>query len=194
MNYFQRKWTLPFAFLGCLLLSGCLSYESFTMKVDFVSGTIECTYRNLTSNEVKLQGKEDSVESDWKSLKEMLKGDKEKKNRLVEIRSKLFEEDGVLSGVLSCRFAKADSSLEKRLSILNKQLDDNATLRLVEGMIVMLGKEGKEVLSTNGKIVNFSDKQIMITWPADTKTLELTLRGDSTKSLLPYYLKEQKKN
>lgn len=191
---FLRRSLLPVFACLCAFLPGCLSYENFTLIVDFPSGTVESIFLNLTSTEKSQKGDKDSVEADWKSLQEMEANPfgKEKPKGIGEVEAKLYKDGRNLSGKMKWHFARPQADMNERLAILNSQVSDQGDFELRNGLIVMVSGEKQKVIGTNGQLLRLPKDRCIITWPADVKRLEVTFKGDKKKeniSLLPLYEK-----
>jgi hypothetical protein len=180
--------------IGLLSLTGCLNYERYGLEVDFSSGRIEETFVHFSSTEKNLHGDKDSVDADWKKLRELEKDpfkDKEKRPKgLKDVSTRLFEDGSGLSGTLKASLERPDGPLEQRLESLGGLA--GISFSLEEGLIVAVLDGDVLGLSGNGKSMKVG-KKVLVAWPEDVKVLKLGFHGAPGKgtSLLPYYLKEK---
>ena len=182
----------------CLLLSGCLTYQEYSFTFDYNTGKVEKVYHDLRSQK-GFDEKDYSIEKDWIGLKESVTehfGEGLDVDVIKPIKAELFQEGDVLSGkeVLKVQLPKAFPSKVAILERLHADGDLNDQLKLQAlNSEIFLYAGNNEIKSTNGKVIK-TDKNNMIVWPEDQTEFEFTLESDTKggKSLLPFYLEEQK--
>jgi hypothetical protein len=176
-----------------ILMNGCLTAERYSFTFDYDTGRVEMIYHDIRSQ----KGSENdySVEKDWEYLKELILDTKPEYDPDVaeEIAKELFEENGVLSGRKILRVT-CPKCFPSKAAIFSMFLDDKEwRFEIINDELFLFISAGKQIVSTNAKIVKTKSNQILV-WPKDAKKIEFVAREGGLfggVSLLPYYQKEK---
>jgi len=185
-------------FLLCLcvsfmLMNGCLTAERYSFTFDYDTGRVVMIYHNIRSQ--RGDEKDNGIAKDWEYLKELIVDTKPEYDPDVieESTKELFEEGGVLSGRRIIRI-KCPKCFPSKAAILSMLSDDKEwRFEIINDELFLFISAGRQIVSTNAKIVKTKSNQILI-WPKDAKKFEFVARetGKSVgESLLPYYQKEK---
>lgn len=177
-----------------ILFSGCVTVAEYTFSFDYTTGKVERGYYDLASRKGPDE-KDYSVDDDWASLKELVESKApEFDTSVVQEGSKeLFQEESVLSAK-KVQKVVCPKCFPSKAAILSYLHEDEWRFEAINDEIFLFFPNGKEIISTNGKMV-VTGRNSVIIWPADTNLFQYVAREEYAKgtSLLPYFLKEKTK-
>ena len=178
-------------------LTGCLSFGEYSEKFDYKNGLLECGFHNIRSVD-----RYRDTEADWQELKRFAQGEKSimesefPPNVMQKLSQQLFQEGKNLSGKENYRVVcpACFSSKVAALESVYKKWKELRLEMINNEIFVMIPKENK-IISTNGKKLETQRNNIIV-WSEDTEVFEYRIKCNidiNGESLLPFYLKENKK-